>query len=146
MLSSFSETLEAEQALLEERYEDKISNIQKHLKKFYSQELKVRRGSDLHFIRVFGIFSVIIFILFQERDQEIEALSAALEKRKEAEPVSVPHGDADGPRRSQRLTAHTELSRLRAELDQCQGELLAKTQGDLKRCVVLLMFNCCSWY
>ncbi|XP_027129307.1 kinesin-like protein KIF20A [Larimichthys crocea] len=103
MQDGFSETLEAEQALLEERYEDKISNIQKHLKKFYSQELK-------------------------ERDQEIEALSAALEKRKEAEPVSVPHGDADGPRRSQRLTAHTELSRLRAELDQCQGELLAKTQ------------------
>ncbi|TKS83984.1 Kinesin-like protein KIF20A [Collichthys lucidus] len=103
MQDGFSETLEAEQALLEERYEDKISNIQKHLKMFYSQELK-------------------------ERDQEIEALSAALEKRKEAEPVSVPHGDADGPRRSQRLTAHTELSRLRAELDQCQGELLAKTQ------------------
>ncbi|KAG8008168.1 Kinesin-like protein KIF20A [Nibea albiflora] len=103
MQDGFTETLEAERALLEERYEDKISNIQKHLKKFYSQELK-------------------------ERDQEIEALSAALGKRKEAESVSVPHGGDDGPRRSQRLTAHTELSRLRAELDQCQVELLTKTQ------------------
>ena len=37
-----SETLEAERALIEERYEDKISNLQKHLKKFYSEELKVR--------------------------------------------------------------------------------------------------------
>ena len=35
------ETLEAQGALIEERYEDKIANIQKHLKKFYSQELKV---------------------------------------------------------------------------------------------------------
>lgn len=36
------ETLEAQGALIEERYEDKINNIQKHLKKFYSQELTVR--------------------------------------------------------------------------------------------------------
>lgn len=36
------ETLEAREALIEERYEDKINNIQKHLKKFYSQELTVR--------------------------------------------------------------------------------------------------------
>ena len=36
-----SETLEAERALIEERYEDKITNLQKHLKKFYTQELKV---------------------------------------------------------------------------------------------------------
>uniref|UniRef100_A0A4W6CPC0 Kinesin-like protein n=1 Tax=Lates calcarifer TaxID=8187 RepID=A0A4W6CPC0_LATCA len=103
----FSETLEAERALIEERYEDKITNLQKHLKKFYSQELK-------------------------ERDQEIEALSAALEKNKEAGsgPTSEPQGDA--PRRSQRLTAQTELCKLRAELDQCRAELLTKTQELIK--------------
>lgn len=38
----YSETLEAERALVEERCEDRITNLQKHLKKFYSQELLVR--------------------------------------------------------------------------------------------------------
>uniref|UniRef100_A0A4W6CPJ2 Kinesin-like protein n=1 Tax=Lates calcarifer TaxID=8187 RepID=A0A4W6CPJ2_LATCA len=68
----------------------------------------------------------------QERDQEIEALSAALEKNKEAGsgPTSEPQGDA--PRRSQRLTAQTELCKLRAELDQCRAELLTKTQELIK--------------
>ncbi|XP_054481919.1 kinesin-like protein KIF20A isoform X2 [Anoplopoma fimbria] len=105
MQDGFSETLEAERALIEERYEDKITNVQKHLKKFYSQELK-------------------------ERDQEIEALSAALDKNKSAEPVhmSGPHGDFEGPRRSQRLTGQTEGGRLQVELEQCRAELLAKTQ------------------
>ncbi|XP_045895747.1 kinesin-like protein KIF20A isoform X2 [Micropterus dolomieu] len=105
MQDGFSETLEAERALIEERCEDKIANMQKHLKKFYSQELK-------------------------ERDEEIEALSAALEKNKAAEsvPVSGPQGDSEGPRRSQRLTTQTELGRLHAELNQCRAELLTKTQ------------------
>nr|XP_046267034.1 kinesin-like protein KIF20A [Scatophagus argus]XP_046267035.1 kinesin-like protein KIF20A [Scatophagus argus]XP_046267036.1 kinesin-like protein KIF20A [Scatophagus argus]XP_046267037.1 kinesin-like protein KIF20A [Scatophagus argus] len=101
MQDGFRETLEAERALIEERYEDKIANIQKHLKKFYSQELK-------------------------ERDQEIEALSAALEKSKEAE--SVPQRDSGGPRRSQRLMTQTESGRLQAEFDQCRAELLTKTE------------------
>ncbi|KAG7516582.1 hypothetical protein JOB18_035584 [Solea senegalensis] len=103
MQDGFSETLEAERALIEERCEDKINNLQKHLKKFYSEELK-------------------------ERDQDIEALSAALEKHKKTEsaPVLVP--EADGPRRSQRLTTQTDHGRLRAELDQCRAELLNKTQ------------------
>uniref|UniRef100_A0A8C2ZP69 Kinesin-like protein n=1 Tax=Cyclopterus lumpus TaxID=8103 RepID=A0A8C2ZP69_CYCLU len=99
MQDGFSETLEAERALIEERYEDKLTNVQKHLKKFYSQELT-------------------------ERDQEIDALSAALDKIKVAEP----HGDSEGPRRSRRLTSQTECSRLHVELDQCRAELLAKTQ------------------
>lgn len=43
-LAFHSETLEAQRALIEERYEDKINNLQKHLKKFYSEELKVRPG------------------------------------------------------------------------------------------------------
>ncbi|XP_042355037.1 kinesin-like protein KIF20A [Plectropomus leopardus] len=105
MQEGFSDTLEAERALIEERYEDKIANVQKHLKKFYSQELK-------------------------ERDQEIEALSAALEKNRAAEPVSMsaPHGDSEGPRRSQRLTSQTETGRLQSELNQCRVELLTKNQ------------------
>lgn len=37
-----SETLEAERALMEEKMEDKINNLQKHLRHFYSQELEVR--------------------------------------------------------------------------------------------------------
>ncbi|MEQ2197760.1 hypothetical protein XENOCAPTIV_002860, partial [Xenoophorus captivus] len=99
------ETLEAERALIEERYEDKISNLQKHLKKFYNQELK-------------------------ERDQEIEALAAALEeKRKEdGQPATAPLVESEGPRRSHRISSQTELNRLRAELDQSRAELLTKTQ------------------
>uniref|UniRef100_A0A8D3DZR3 Kinesin-like protein n=1 Tax=Scophthalmus maximus TaxID=52904 RepID=A0A8D3DZR3_SCOMX len=99
-----SETLEAERALIEERYEDKITNLRKHLKKFYSEELK-------------------------ERDQDIEALSAALEKYKETESVPTPAPQEDGPRRSVRLsTQQTEVCRLRADLDQCRAELFTKTQ------------------
>lgn len=41
-LAFHSETLDSQRALIEERYEDKINNLQKHLKKFYSEELKVR--------------------------------------------------------------------------------------------------------
>uniref|UniRef100_A0A672GZM6 Kinesin-like protein n=1 Tax=Salarias fasciatus TaxID=181472 RepID=A0A672GZM6_SALFA len=107
VLSLCSETLETQQALIEERYEDKITNLQKHLKKFYSQELK-------------------------ERDQQIEALSADLEKMKKGDTVAAavppPPGDPEAPRRSQRLTSQSELGRLRAELEQCRAELLAKTQ------------------
>ncbi|XP_043996758.1 kinesin-like protein KIF20A [Gambusia affinis] len=105
MQEGFTETLEAERALLEERYEDKICNLQKHLKKFYSQELK-------------------------ERDQEIEALAAALDKNQKEDGVSMttPPVESEGPRRSHRLSSQTELNRLRAELDQCRAELLTKTQ------------------
>ncbi|XP_061595670.1 kinesin-like protein KIF20A isoform X2 [Cololabis saira] len=103
MEEGFSETLEAERALIEERYEDKITNLQKHLKKFYSEELK-------------------------ERDKEIEDLSAALEEKKgETLPTLAQQGELEGPRRSQRLTSHTAV-RLQAELDQCRAELLTKTQ------------------
>ncbi|XP_072230882.1 kinesin-like protein KIF20A isoform X1 [Leuresthes tenuis] len=109
MQEGFNETLEAERALIEERYEDKITNLQKHLKKFYTQELK-------------------------ERDQEIEALSAALEEKKEgkAESTAAPQEESEGPRRSQRLTSQTELNRLRAELDQCRAELHIKA-GELTK-------------
>uniref|UniRef100_A0A3B5LIM9 Kinesin-like protein n=1 Tax=Xiphophorus couchianus TaxID=32473 RepID=A0A3B5LIM9_9TELE len=42
MQEGFTETLEAQTALIEERYENKICILQEHLKKFYRQELKVR--------------------------------------------------------------------------------------------------------
>lgn len=102
MQDGFSESLEAERALLEERYEDKISNLQKHLKQFYCQELK-------------------------ERDQEIETLSIALEKQKSLI-SATPNAVCEPPRRSTRLTVNSEVNRLRSELEQCQAELLSKTQ------------------
>ncbi|KAM9728413.1 kinesin-like protein KIF20A [Menidia menidia] len=105
MQEGFNETLEAERALIEERYEDKIINLQKHLKKFYTQELK-------------------------ERDQEIEALAALLEgkNKDEAPSTTAPAGASEGPRRSQRLSAQPEPSRLHAELDQCRADLYSKTK------------------
>uniref|UniRef100_A0A8C7RHE5 Kinesin-like protein n=1 Tax=Oncorhynchus mykiss TaxID=8022 RepID=A0A8C7RHE5_ONCMY len=118
MEKDFSQTLETEKALMEERFEDKINNLQKSLKRYYNQEI-------------------------EERDEQIEALTAALEKKggvSLAEPAPLPlfpplalGGEAEGPtpRRSQRLASTTtgELSRVRAELDQCRAELLEKTQG-----------------
>uniref|UniRef100_A0A671TRL5 Kinesin-like protein n=1 Tax=Sparus aurata TaxID=8175 RepID=A0A671TRL5_SPAAU len=71
---------------------------------------------------------------FQERDQEIEALSAALDTRRETDsvPVPVPQGDSEGPRRSRRITSNSEANRLRSELDQCRAELLTKTHELIK--------------
>ncbi|CAN9501431.1 unnamed protein product [Ophioblennius macclurei] len=107
MQDGFRETLESERALAEERCEDKITNLQKHLKKFYKQEL-------------------------EERDEQIEVLSADLEKmRKEGEAIPIaapPPGDSEAPRRSQRLVSRSEFGRLHAELEQCRAELLIKTQ------------------
>lgn len=136
-----SESMEAERALIEERYEDKITNLQKHLKKFYSQELKVRLSnmSDTFSTcsRGFIALSTVDETLdsshssSQERDQEIEALSAAVERKDKGEevPTTAPQGDSEGLRRSQRLTSQAELGRLRADLDQCRAELFSKTQG-----------------
>ncbi|XP_045080390.1 kinesin-like protein KIF20A isoform X2 [Coregonus clupeaformis] len=115
MENDFSQTLETERALLEERFEDKINNLQKSLKRYYNQEMEVR-------------------------DEQVVALTAALEKGGVAlaEPAPLPLftplalGESEGPnpRRSQRLASTTtgELSRVRAELDQCRAELLQKKQ------------------
>lgn len=78
----------------------------------------------------------------QERDEQIVALTAAMEKRGVAlaEPAPLPLfppvalgevSEGLAPRRSKRLASTTtgELSRVRAELDQCRAELLEKTQG-----------------
>ncbi|XP_037835144.1 kinesin-like protein KIF20A isoform X2 [Kryptolebias marmoratus] len=105
MQEDFNETLETQMALIEERYETKLTILETHLKKFYSQELK-------------------------ERDEVIEALSASLEKKQnkgERVPLPAPLGDSEGPRRSQRLS-QIGVNRLCSELDQCRAELLTKTQ------------------
>ncbi|XP_020319700.1 kinesin-like protein KIF20A isoform X1 [Oncorhynchus kisutch] len=120
MEKDFSQTLETERALLEERFEDKINNLQKSLRRYYNQEI-------------------------EERDEQIVALTAALAKGGVAlaEPAPLPlfppmalGGVSEGPapRRSQRLASTTtgELSRVRAELDQCHAELLEKKQ-ELRR-------------
>eukprot|EP00063_Salmo_salar_P076802 XP_014051637.1 PREDICTED: kinesin-like protein KIF20A isoform X1 [Salmo salar] len=116
MEKDFSQTLETERALLEERFEDKINNLQKSLKRYYNQEI-------------------------EERDEQIVALTAAMEKRGVAlaEPAPLPLfppvalgevSEGLAPRRSKRLASTTtgELSRVRAELDQCRAELLEKKQ------------------
>ncbi|KAM3868822.1 kinesin-like protein KIF20A [Diretmus argenteus] len=104
MQNDFRERLETDRALIEERCEDKINILQNNLKKYYSQEL-------------------------EERDQDIKDLTAALEKKREADPAPMSAPDSEGPRRSERLTGQSaELSRVRTELIQCRAELLAKTQ------------------
>nr|XP_061801831.1 kinesin-like protein KIF20A [Nerophis lumbriciformis] len=103
MQDDFSETLEVQKALIEERCEDKINNLQKHLKQFYLQELK-------------------------ERDEEIEELAGALKKKMAAEACtsSAPQEDQEGLRRSHRLSTQKEHT-LHAELEQCRAQLLSKT-------------------
>ncbi|XP_077596546.1 kinesin-like protein KIF20A isoform X2 [Stigmatopora nigra] len=111
MQDDFSETLEVQKALIEERCEDKINNLQKHLKQYYIQELK-------------------------ERDEEIEELAAALKKKMatdEACASSAPHEDPEGPRRSQRLSTQKEHT-MRSEIDQRlnRAQMTSKTQEMLQ--------------
>ncbi|XP_063053803.1 kinesin-like protein KIF20A [Engraulis encrasicolus] len=143
MQDDFSETLEAEQTIMEERYEKKISNLQTSLKKYYSQEI-------------------------EERDETIRELNATLETsrlslRAESSgggvvataPIFPPlmTSEEEGVvRRSQRLRSHSqtpapghthtlpemqqcrmELEQCRAELDLCRTELRLKTL-ELQRC------------
>ncbi|XP_035999071.1 kinesin-like protein KIF20A isoform X1 [Fundulus heteroclitus] len=106
MQEGFTESLEAQSALLEKRCEDKVNILQKYWNQFYTQEMK-------------------------ERDEEIEDLTAALEEKKRQEgdpPITAPLAETQGPRRSHRISSQTEVNRLRAELSQCRAELLAKTQ------------------
>uniref|UniRef100_A0A8C9RQ40 Kinesin-like protein n=1 Tax=Scleropages formosus TaxID=113540 RepID=A0A8C9RQ40_SCLFO len=121
MENDFSETLETERALMEERYEEKISNLQKNLKRYYTEEI-------------------------EERDEQIEFLTAALQKSREAADAELGAdlSSQSGLRRSRRLASASasssssaqmagelmtgELSRVRAELEQCRAELLAKTK------------------
>ncbi|XP_041966558.1 kinesin-like protein KIF20A isoform X1 [Alosa sapidissima] len=125
MQSDFSETLETEQTMIEERYEKKIGNLHTSLKKYYSQEI-------------------------EERDEQIRELTAALDKRSSrpgstavvaAAPIFPPlvADEEASVRRSQRLAAnrdthtHVELEQCRLELDQCRAELdLCRTELRLK--------------
>lgn len=83
--------------------------------------------------------------MFQERDEQIRELSAALrEKEEESEaPIFPALVDCDGPRRSRRIASShkcssqhdhselentkAELAKVKVELEQCRAEL------DLKR-------------
>lgn len=126
MQNEFSEMLETEQTMMEERYEKKISNLQTSLKKYYTQEL-------------------------EERDEQIHELTSALDKSasKSSESMIAPpvpifpplvvDGEAAGVRRSQRLAAHTqtqtnaELQQCRLELEQARDELdICRTELKLK--------------
>ncbi|KAG5853352.1 hypothetical protein ANANG_G00072370 [Anguilla anguilla] len=131
MEHDFSETLESERVLMEERHENKINNLQKSLKRFYTQEI-------------------------QDRDEQIERLAAELRRSAEAgSGVSAAPPDPETPRLSRRQASSSsssssfssssssssssacfsvaeELSRVQAELDQCRSELLGKTQ-ELRR-------------
>ncbi|XP_030216149.1 kinesin-like protein KIF20A [Gadus morhua] len=139
MQNDFSASMEAQRNLMEEKYETNIANLQKNLKRYYSQEL-------------------------DERDQEIAALTAALERKEDAaqpapstlplpsssEPP-LPRTPVAGPRRSARQAAggaaqqdhsraeldhsRAELDQCRAELDQCRAELASRTQ-ELRRAEV----------
>ncbi|XP_035290391.1 kinesin-like protein KIF20A isoform X1 [Anguilla anguilla] len=133
METDFSETLDTQRALVEERYENKIENLQKSLKRYYSQEL-------------------------EERDEQIARLTAELKERRESvdAPPVTPAPEAppnpEGLRRSRRLASTSfscssssssssstlsllqtgELDKLRVELEQCRAELQEKTQ-ELRR-------------
>ncbi|XP_048885153.1 kinesin-like protein KIF20A isoform X2 [Brienomyrus brachyistius] len=124
MEKDFSETLETERALMEEKYEEKVSNLQTSLKRFYTEEI-------------------------EDREEQIEALTAALQQSQAAASGEREQPSCqDGPRRSQRLAASSstsfssssagsELSKVRAELDLCQVQLLEKSQ-ELRRHQALL--------
>ncbi|KAJ8281862.1 hypothetical protein COCON_G00043810 [Conger conger] len=115
MEDDFRETLESERALMEERYEDKVSNLQKSLKRFYSQEI-------------------------EERDEQIGRMAADL--RRSAEGVrasSSPSSSSSSSSfsSSSYFSVAEELSRVQAELEQCRSDLREKTQ-ELRRCQGLL--------
>ncbi|XP_061155696.1 kinesin-like protein KIF20A isoform X3 [Syngnathus typhle] len=105
MQADFSELLEAQKDRLEKRCEDKIQILQKYLKSFYRKELK-------------------------ERDEQIEELSAALDRKRtsEADPSSSPQTESERPRRSERVSSKQESSRLQEELQMCRALLHTKTE------------------
>ncbi|MCI4386644.1 hypothetical protein PGIGA_G00064800 [Pangasianodon gigas] len=126
MQLDFSETMESERELMENRCENKINNLKSSLKKYYSQQL-------------------------EERDEQIRELSAALREKEGGSeaPIFPSLVECDGPRRSQRIASShkrssqhehadmeqnkAELARVKAELEQCRAELdLKQTELTLK--------------
>ena len=71
-------------------------------------------------------------------------MSAALDKRKEAEPAPmlVPQEDSEGPRRSMRIMSQIDVGKLQTELNQCRTELLAKSQGKSQHDVNIALIMC----
>ncbi|KAI5622519.1 kinesin-like protein KIF20A, partial [Silurus asotus] len=126
MQHDFSETMESERELMENRCENKINNLKSSLKKYYSQQL-------------------------EEQDEQIQELSEALREMegRSTAPMFPSLVECDGPRRSQRLASshkhsdqqehaeleHTkaDLAQVKAELEQCRAELdLKQTELTLK--------------
>ncbi|KAJ8266144.1 hypothetical protein GJAV_G00126440 [Gymnothorax javanicus] len=124
MEADFSETLDTQRALVEERYDSKIENLQKSLKRYYSEQL-------------------------EERDEQMARLTAELMQKSASEkaPPVTPAPEAapnpEGLRRSRRLAsssssslslpqAGAELCRVQVELERCRAELQEKTQ-ELRR-------------
>ncbi|XP_072562814.1 kinesin-like protein KIF20A [Paramormyrops kingsleyae] len=108
MQDDFGETLETERTLLEEKHEEKVSNLQTSLRKFYVQEM-------------------------EERDEQIRELTAELQGRGETEALpGAP--DPQGPRRSLRL-ASSGVREPGGE--QCQT-VLQEEPEELKTCSAML--------
>ncbi|KAG7321136.1 hypothetical protein KOW79_015551 [Hemibagrus wyckioides] len=126
MQLDFSETMESERELMENRCENKINNLKSSLKKYYSQQL-------------------------EERDDQLQELSTALREKEGESTASIfpPLVECDGPRRSRRIASShkhssqhehvelestkAELAQIKAELEQCRADLdLKQTELTLK--------------
>ncbi|GAA6102895.1 kinesin-like protein KIF20A [Tachysurus ichikawai] len=126
MQLDFSETMESERELMENRCENKINNLKSSLKNYYSQQL-------------------------EERDDQIQELSAALRENEGRSTASIFPSlvDCDGPRRSRRIASShnrssqhehvelestkAELAQVKADLEQCRADLdLKQTELTLK--------------
>ncbi|XP_019355928.2 kinesin-like protein KIF20A isoform X3 [Alligator mississippiensis] len=105
-----SQHVDAQKELLEELYEDKLSNLKESLTDYYQEEIR-------------------------ERDEKIEELEAALQgARVQLENLEMKQQDAgqEGLRRSKRVAASAtsmqqELLEAKANLEQCQSELRTTT-------------------
>ncbi|KAK4814489.1 hypothetical protein QYF61_020851 [Mycteria americana] len=103
-----SQHVDAQKELLEELYEDKLSNLKESLTDYYQEEI-------------------------QERDEKIEELQAALQEAKQKlESLDTKQEDSgQGLRRSKRVatscTLQQELADTKAKLEQCQMELNTAT-------------------
>ncbi|NXC42465.1 KI20A protein, partial [Penelope pileata] len=114
----WSEHIDAQKEVLEELYEDKLSNLRESLTDYYQEEI-------------------------QERDEKIEDLQAALQEAKQKlENLNAKQKDSEqGLRRSKRVAAscvlQQELADTKAKLEQCQMELNATT-AEMRRYQKLL--------
>ncbi|NXS70185.1 KI20A protein, partial [Pandion haliaetus] len=103
-----SQHVDAQKELLEELYEDKLSNLKESLTDYYQEEI-------------------------QERDEKIEELQAALQEAKQKlESLDAKQKDSgQGLRRSKRVATacalQQELADTKAKLEQCQMELNTAT-------------------